>query len=157
MGARFGATVSTILTRDNATPFWCCATALSLLGIEHRVVDDVGRPGGSAAAQKEHCMFEILILVPIRDNGGDDFPEAAFALFEELLVDRFGGFTRYPGTTTGGWAFGGRVYRDEARVYGFVVKSIGCGDRVTAIAAFAKGHFGQEAIFIKYLGIVEIL
>lgn len=102
-------------------------------------------------------MFDLVILIPVRDNDGDDFPESAFALFEEILVTRFGGFTCEAGTASGGWAFEGRVYRDETRVYHVAMRTIGDGVLVVSVVAFAKSHFRQEAIFIRYLNIIEIL
>jgi hypothetical protein len=102
-------------------------------------------------------MFEVLMLVPVADNDGDTFPEVAFDLFEEVLIARFGGFTRYPGSAVGGWVDSGRVYRDATRVYAVVVRSVMDGGHIGEVVRFAKAHFRQEAIFVRYLGVVEIL
>lgn len=102
-------------------------------------------------------MFEVLILIPVTDNDGDEFVDAAFELFAEVVMARFGDFTLHPGHAAGGWVDAGRIYRDRTRLYGIVVRSIGQGALVIEIVEFAKRHFRQEAIFIRYLGVVEIL
>lgn len=102
-------------------------------------------------------MFEVLILIPVADNDGDRFPREAHETFEAILVARFGGFTRYPGSAVGGWENEGRVYLDRTYVYAVAVSSLSRGGDVADVAVVAKAHYRQEAIFIRYLGIVEII
>lgn len=102
-------------------------------------------------------MFEVTIIIPVADNDGDCFPETAFETFEAVVVARFGGITRYPSTAVGTWVDGGVTYRDESRFYGIAVGSLTDGSLIGEVVEFAKRHFRQEAIFIRYLGIVEIL
>jgi hypothetical protein len=103
-------------------------------------------------------MFELQMLIPVADNEGDVFPASAFLAFEQAAIDCFGGFSRLPGTNTGGWISpDGRLYRDDAYVYAFVLRSVTDGERVGSLVGFAKTLFSQEAIFIRYLGVIEIL
>lgn len=103
-------------------------------------------------------MFELLVLIPVLDNDGDAFASEHYAAFEVAVIDSFGGFTLYPSTAVGGWRNdAGREFRDATRVYGIAVVSIAHGDKVAALVRFAKALFAQEAIFIRYLGVVEIL
>ncbi|MBO0700485.1 MAG: hypothetical protein J2P46_18955 [Zavarzinella sp.] len=43
------------------------------------------------------------------------------------------------------------------RVYLIALSSITFGDRVGEAAAFARKHFGQLALSIRYLGLSEVL
>jgi hypothetical protein len=103
-------------------------------------------------------MFELQILIPVLDNDGDAFGAEHFAAFEAAVIDSFGGFTLYPSTAVGGWRNdAGREFRDATRVYGIAVPSIAAGDKVAALVRFSKALFAQEAIFVRYLGVIEIL
>lgn len=102
-------------------------------------------------------MFELMVLIPVADNDGSAFSAEDHAAFEAFVIDRFGGITLYPNTAVGSWADAGRVYRDNTRVYGIAVRSITQGALVAEVAAYAKVAFRQEAIFIRYLNVAEIL
>lgn len=103
-------------------------------------------------------MFEVTILIPVVDNDGDTFPASVHDAFESAILDFFGGFTRLPIEAVGAWLnAAGVTYRDATRVYIVAVASLGNGDKIVALVRFAKGLYSQEAIFIRYLGVVEII
>ena len=102
-------------------------------------------------------MFEVLVLIPVLSNEGSRFSSNHHEAFESYVVDRFGGVTLYPSNAIGTWIDAGKTYHDETRVYGFAVKSIAQGDKVAQVATFAKTHYAQLAIYIRYLGLSEIL
>lgn len=103
-------------------------------------------------------MFEVQVLIPLADNDGETFTAAHHAVFEEAVVDAFGGFTRLPATAIGGWKNdAGVMFSDVTRVYAIAVASIVDGDKLGALVRFAKAFYLQEAIFIRYLGVIEIL
>ncbi len=102
-------------------------------------------------------MVEIQILIPVADNAGVRFSPAYHAAFEAYVVDRFGGITRFPSTATGTWADAGVTYQDRLRVYGIAMRSLTQGALLGEVVDFAKSHYRQEAIFIRYLGLNEIL
>lgn len=102
-------------------------------------------------------MFELHILIPTTDNAGNAFAAEDHAAFEGFVIDRFGGITLYPSHAVGAWIDAGTMYRDSTRIYGIAVKSIVDGAKIAEVVAFAKAHYGQLAIFIRYLGIAEIL
>lgn len=103
-------------------------------------------------------MFEVTVLIPIVDNDGDAFPASVHEAFESTILDLFGGFTRLPVEAMGAWLNeAGVTYRDATRVYIVAVTSLANGDKVIALVRFAKGLYCQEAIFIRYLGVVEII
>lgn len=102
-------------------------------------------------------MFEIQMLIPIADNDGDLFsPEHHFA-FEVEAVRLFGGLTHYPSTAIGAWNDNGDLYQDATRVYGFAVAGLEAAAKAVELARFAKNHYRQVAIFVRYLGQVEII
>lgn len=104
-------------------------------------------------------MFEIQVLIPVVDNAGVVFTAEEHLAFEAVLIERFGGFTLYPANAVGGWfdAKSGITYRDHTRMYGVAVGSIVDAAKVTDVVRFAQAHYRQEAIFVRYLGQVEIL
>ena len=101
-------------------------------------------------------MFELTFLVPLADNDGITFTPAHHDQFEATVVEVFGGFTRL-GLVVGGWSDGKVIYHDTTMAYVVALKSITDGARVANIVAFAKAHFRQEAIYVRYLGLAEIL
>lgn len=102
-------------------------------------------------------MFEITLLIPLTDNDNKRFNRKHHSLFESFVVERFGGLTLYGEGITGSWLDGGRLYTDTSRHYGIGIRSITEGALVGEVIDFAKAHYEQEAIFIRYLGVVEIL
>jgi hypothetical protein len=103
-------------------------------------------------------MFEVQMLIPVVSNEGDVFTAEHHAAFEARVIDACGGFTLYPSTAVGGWRNDtGQEFRDRTRVYGMAIRSLADGAGVAALGNFAKAHYCQEAIFIRYLGQVEII
>lgn len=107
-------------------------------------------------------MIDVQILIPVASNEGETFTAAHHSAFEAFLIERFGGFsgfTRLPGHAEGGWADPtGRVYRDITVIYMVAVPALlGSADGLRAMADRAKAHYAQEAVLLRYLGIVEIL
>jgi len=102
-------------------------------------------------------MFTISLLIPQADNDGRAFSEEEVADFEADLIDIFGGFSRETAPVVGGWAHEGRVYRDLSFRYVLAVGSIADGAKVAEAVKVAKARFAQEAIFVQYLGLSEVL
>lgn len=103
-------------------------------------------------------MVEVTLLIPLADNGGQTFTPAHVGVFESKLLDAFGGFTRLPGHQVGAWLDGETEYRDT--LFAYVVAIDGLvkrGERLREVVDFAREHFRQEAIFLRYLGVAEIL
>jgi len=102
-------------------------------------------------------MFEVQLIIPVEDNDGNAFTEADFEGFRQKLLDLFGGYTEYPGTTLGGWVDDGDVYTDESRIFGVAISSLSDGPKVVEAAEFAADHFDQESVFVRYLGRTEFI
>jgi hypothetical protein len=101
-------------------------------------------------------MFEVTLLIPVKDNEGESFTPTHHAQFEAALLDAFGGFTRY-GSATGGWADAGVVYADTLVIYAVAVGSIVDAAKIGTVAQFAKVHYRQLAVYVRYLGQAEVL
>jgi hypothetical protein len=102
-------------------------------------------------------MFEVQFLIPIGDNDGNVFPADHHAAFEDEAVRLFGGVTRLPTEATGTWVNEGLRFDDKTIVYVVAVQSIGSGWDILGLARFAKSHYRQEAIYIRYLGVAEVI
>jgi len=100
-------------------------------------------------------MFTVKFYLPITANDG--YVYESHGMFEACLIENFEGYTKYPGTYSGGWSFEGEVYKDNLVVYGASVKSIRDASKICKVVEMAKEVYGQKAIFVKYLGISEIL
>jgi len=104
-------------------------------------------------------LIVVEILIPLVSNEGEAFGSSSFTAFENVLTERFGGWTLRGNTDQGAWANDvGVVFLDRTRVYligvsGLIERSAELLDTV----AFAKTHFSQEKICVRYLGIIEIL
>lgn len=101
-------------------------------------------------------MFEATIFVPVASNAGQVFEASHHEVFELLCLRLFGGLSLLPGLVSGKWLGGAVVYRDDLRQY--VVACNGLADcaKVIEAAGFAARHYGQEAIYLRYLGQAEI-
>jgi hypothetical protein len=60
------------------------------------------------------------------------------------------------GEASGAWIDAGVVYRDSLVVYVIAMESITQGQLVGEVIEFAKRHYRQKALYISYLGQVEI-
>jgi hypothetical protein len=96
-------------------------------------------------------MIEVQMLIPVTDNAGARFSEAYFVVFEDHITETFGGYSLLPSEVAGGWR------NDAGIVYAVAIVSLTDGSRIGDLAAFAKAHFKQEAIAVRYLGQIEIL
>jgi hypothetical protein len=102
-------------------------------------------------------MIEVVLFIPTADNDGQPFSVEHNEAFEAFATALFGGLTRYNSEVQGLWTEGGVTYRDRSTVYGVALPSITDGAKVGELVRWAKSHFRQLAIFVKYLGIAEIL
>jgi len=100
----------------------------------------------------------VEILIPLTSNEGAAFEADHHVAFEAHLITIFGGYSLLPGTVRGGWMDAGVVFTDETRVYAVALVSLlADGGKVIHIVEIAKAHYGQLAIFVRYLGMAEIL
>ena len=103
-------------------------------------------------------MIIVEILIPLTSNEGAAFNADHHLAFEAQLITIFGGYSLLPGTVRGGWRDAGVIYTDETRIYAVAIGSLLVdGHKVVAIAEIAKAHCAQLAIFIRYLGMAEVL
>ena len=92
------------------------------------------------------------------DNQGQEFDRNHDDVFIAYLVAEFEGCTQAPSTLIGAWLNAGKVYRDNNRI--FLVKVSGmvaASSKLQAAVAFAKQHYQQIEIYLRYLGVSEIL
>lgn len=102
-------------------------------------------------------MITVEFFIPLADNDGVAFTGEIVNAWRGVLTDLFGGFSELPGTVVGAWKDGDRVYRDDLAVFMVAVPSIADGGKVGEAGEVARRIFRQEAIFIRYLGLAEIL
>jgi hypothetical protein len=103
-------------------------------------------------------MIAIEILIPLFSNEGDEFTADHHGAFESVLTDTFGGFTRPFGVVLGGWQSAGIVYVDKSQLYVVGITSMLIdGHKVLHVVDVAKTHYSQLAIFVRYLGMAEII
>lgn len=102
-------------------------------------------------------MIEVTILIPVADNSGETFGPTHHAKFEAFILDRFGGLSRRSESVEGLWRDQGVTYRDTNLVYVVAIESILDGGTLREVTDFAKHHYRQEAIFLRYLGVAEIV
>lgn len=102
-------------------------------------------------------MIEVTILIPAHSNEGETFTPSHHRDFEAFVLDRFGGLSRKAETVEGLWVDQGRTYQDTNLVYTVAIESILDGGTLREVIDFAKRHYRQEAIFLRYLGVAEII
>ena len=102
-------------------------------------------------------MIEFSVLIPVESNAGEAFPPAHDTVFEAFLLERFGAFTRAPGLYTGVWTSKGLVFRDSTRAYIVAVASVIDAGKFADVVVFAKANYEQEAIYLRFLGLSEVL
>jgi hypothetical protein len=101
-------------------------------------------------------MHLVQILLPLADNDGRRFGNAAYARVRSELAERFGGitsFTRAP--AEGMWREGGHTNRDDIVVFEVMTRDL---DRPwwERYRAELEDRFQQEAIVIRAIR-VEML
>lgn len=97
------------------------------------------------------------MFIPLPDNEAREFSAVHHEEFEQAVLERFGGLSLLPGAVSGQWKEGNRIHADRPCVYSIAVSSITQGHLIGEITKIAKLHYGQEAIYIRYLGQAEIL
>lgn len=103
-------------------------------------------------------MTFVEILIPLTSNEGSAFDADHHRAFEAELISTFGAYSQLPGAVRGGWAHAGVVYTDENRVYGVAVEALlRDSAKLLHVVEFAKAHYSQLAIFVRYLGQAEVL
>lgn len=102
-------------------------------------------------------MVEVIVLIPLAGNDGQRFSADHHRVFEQVLTETFEGMSRLPGIIWGVWLDEGTRYDDANVAYLLVLKSITDGGKLGGVIDFAKRHYQQEAIFLRYLGVVEIV
>lgn len=102
-------------------------------------------------------MVEVVVLIPLSGNDGAAFTSEQHAAFEAFVLTRFGGLSRLSGTVAGKWLADGTTYTDELVAYAIAMQSITDGGLLREVVEFAKAHYAQEAIFVRYLGLAEVL
>lgn len=93
------------------------------------------------------------------DNEGVAFDDAHDAVFDEFLARHFGGFTRLPAEAGGGWFDkDSTYYPDTMRGYIVGVDGIIAGaEPLRLMVNIVKAHYRQKAVFLQYLGVIEVL
>ena len=117
---------------------------------------DWSREPGRFGSPKD-TMIAVEILIPVAGNNGQAFSADHHIAFETLLADRFGGWTRLPGLAQGAWIDNGTVYRDSTFVYVVIARLVVDASKIAEVIAFAKAHYSQLAIAVRYLGVIEIV
>jgi hypothetical protein len=103
-------------------------------------------------------VIEVQLFIPIADNSGNPFSDTQHGQFERELLNLFGASSLMPGTVMGQWTSAVTVYRDELRVYLVSVPGIlAAANELRAAVAFAKSHYSQLNLYVRYLGVSEIL
>jgi hypothetical protein len=57
----------------------------------------------------------------------------------------------------GAWVEAGKTYHDATRIYGVALRSLVQGAQIGEVVEYAKRHYGQLAIYVRYLGLSEVL
>ena len=117
-------------------------------------------PAASGKAQRSTAIrIEVELFIPVHDNEGHAFDAEHDTVFTVHLVNLFGGFTVLPGEGSGGWKGNdGTIYREPMRLFMVSVNGLVVDGAALRFAAqFAKQHYRQEAIYLRYLGIAEVL
>lgn len=102
-------------------------------------------------------MVEATIFVPVADNDGMVFSNARHRIFEGFILERFGGLSQSSERVEGTWVDGERVYKDSLILYIVGLRSLTDGGKLGEVIHFAKRHYRQEAIYLRYLGVAEII
>lgn len=101
-------------------------------------------------------MIEVIILIPLADNDGQEFSASHHAKFEGIATRYFTGVSRLPGVVQGVWLDNGKRYEDRLVEYLVAIPSLTDGGKFGRLIDRAKRHYRQEAIFFRYMGRVEI-
>jgi hypothetical protein len=102
-------------------------------------------------------MIEFRLFIPTASNEGVSFNPEHHGRFEAEMLRLFGGFSLLRGIVSGQWLGKDITYADDSRVYVVAVGSIFDAGRIREVAEFALGLYGQESIYVGYLGFSELV
>lgn len=103
-------------------------------------------------------MVELTILIPIADNDGRTFTPAHHQAWERYVVETFGGFSLLPGSVVGAWSDGNVIFNDQTRAYVIAVEGIlVIADKLRIAVRYAAQHYDQRTIYVRYLGVSEVI
>lgn len=103
-------------------------------------------------------MIEVQILIPMTDNQGQAFDRNHDDVFIDFLTNEFGGCSQLPGSIMGSWKNAGVTYHDQNRIFMVVISGmLAQATQLRSAVDFAKSHYEQLAIYVRYLGQGEIL
>ena len=103
-------------------------------------------------------MVEVILLIPVADNDGRAFDPTHDDVFRDHAARQFSGCTVLPALVAGVWLADGVTYHDQSRV--FLVRVDGLvknGAALLGLVEYAKAHYRQLAVYVRYLGVSEIL
>ena|SRR5436190_22365433 len=100
-------------------------------------------------------MIKAMMLIPIRDNAGRQFPRSAERELRRRLLE-FGGFTRVP-RVLGEWQSGSVIYRDRHHQYSVALGRWTQLPQWLEVDQWARVRFRQEAIYIEVAGVPDIV
>ena len=102
-------------------------------------------------------MFLIQILLPLRDNEGEAFPQGWFDRLRVTLTERFGGVTAYHQSPAQGlWKDEeGGVDRDQIVIFEVMAGRLE-RDWWASYRAELEARFRQEEIVIRAMEIVRL-
>jgi hypothetical protein len=103
-------------------------------------------------------MVELTILIPIASNEGKTFTPTHHQAWERYVVETFGGFSLLPGTIIGAWSDNGDLFSDHSRAYVIAVDGLlGQADKLRIAVRYAAQHYTQRTIYVRYLGVSEVM
>lgn len=101
--------------------------------------------------------INVKLFIPLCGNDGAPFDDDHHTCFEDHVTAVLGGITILPSEASGKWSDGDRVYVDTHRIYSVCLPSILQGGLLGEVVQFASAHYEQEAIYIEYFDLVEIV
>lgn len=101
-------------------------------------------------------MIEFTILVPKCDNEGNPLKSGLYTQLENELNSCFNGFTKLP-SVMGSWVNNSTVYKEVMIPYIIAVDSVFDSFGIKQTAKYVKKLFKQEEIYVKYLGLSEVV
>jgi hypothetical protein len=103
-------------------------------------------------------MIEVQLFIPLADNAGRTFDQSHDETFVAYLTSEFGGCSQLPGNVQGAWQDAGVIYHDQNRIFMVVVEGmLAQSAKLNNAVTYAKAHYQQLAVYVRYLGMSEIL
>jgi hypothetical protein len=94
---------------------------------------------------RTQSSIKVTLLIPFRDNDGEDFDLATWTWWNDQLTGLVTGFTDV-GLVTGWW----RGYTDENRSFAIIVQSMREVGAIRRLLTVARFRFRQEAMYLEY-------